>query len=126
MSSLASVTIPSSVVISRPPSPSTRASAGTLTRLPCVMDVCLLPEWLRGGGERPERADQALFVYAQLEPSSGERAGVGRFHGAEAAIAAAVERRAQGAAAGLGDRAEARRAVRDHDAGQPGALALDA
>ena len=46
--------------------------------------------------------------------------------GPEAAVAAARVGRADRAAAGLRDRPEARRAVRDHDAGRPAALALHA
>src|SRR5579875_1888844 len=126
MSSLASVTWPSSATISSPPSPSTLASPGTRTRLPCVMRLRLLPERLRARGERPERADQVALTRAQLAPPRGQRRGVRRLGRPEAPVAAPGERRAQRAAAGLGHRAQARRAVRDHHAGDPGPLALDA
>src|SRR5579875_1785534 len=111
MSSRACVTWPSLTTISMPPSPSTRARAGTLIprlprviRLPCVMGLSFLPDGL-GGAEREERPAR---------------------RGAEASVAAAAGRRAQRAAAGLGHRPEARRAVRHEHAGPPGALALDA
>src|SRR5215469_10909462 len=128
MSSLASVTRPFSVTISRPPSPSTRASTGTLTRVSgsCVMDRCLLAERLRVRIERTERADQVIAARAELAPACGERRGVRRLHRPEAAVAAPVEARAQRAAAGLRHRAEAGRAVRHHHAGVAGAFALDA
>ena len=55
-----------------------------------------------------------------------QRDRVRRLHRAEAAVAAAVVGRAERAAAGVGDRAEARRAVRDHDADVAAPLALHA
>ncbi len=81
-------------------------------------------------------SDQALKVWNRRPMASSstsmaregtdQRLGVGGLHRPEAAVAAAVERGAQRAAAGLGDRAEARGAVGHHHADVALLLALDA
>src|SRR5215467_1636693 len=131
MSSLVSVTWPSLTMISRPPSPSTRARAGTLMcRLPCVMLarllVCGRAEWLGRGVKSAERTSQGWATRAEVLPDLGHRRGVRRFHRAEAAVAAAIDARAERAAASLRHWPQARRAVRHHHADPPGAFALDA
>src|SRR5262245_49175761 len=130
MRSLRSATSPSAMRTYIAPSPSTRASAsvrsvrvrrsGSLTRL------ALLPERRGRGVERAVDAHDVALVDAEPAEPAAERARVRRLHRAEAAIAAAVVARAQCAAAGVGDRPEARRAVRDHHADVAAALALDA
>src|SRR6516162_10835991 len=131
MLSLASVTWPSCTTTSRPPSPSTLARAGTVTDrpplvLPWVMRFGLLAERGGVGVERAEHPGQVGMVDAEPLPPGRQRGGVGCLHRPEAAVAAACVRRAQRAAPGVRHRAEAGRAVRDHHAGDPGALALDA
>src|SRR6266536_5632012 len=130
MSSRASTTWPSSTITSSLPSPSTRASAGTVTerlrRLPCVMGLGLLAESICACVEGAEHPGQVRVVHAELLPPGGQRRGVRGLHRAEAAVTAAAVRRAQRAAAGLGYRPEAGRAVGDHHARDPGPLALDA
>src|SRR5215469_12025776 len=113
MSSRACVTWPSLTTISRPPSPSTRVRAGTLMfqlrLLPWVMPrrlpflgrlVGRCAEWLGGGVESAERPGQGGAARAQMPPAVRQGSGVRRFHRAEAAVAAAVDGRAERAAAG--------------------------
>ena len=59
-------------------------------------------------------------------PPGAQSSSVRRVHGAEACVTTAPVGRADGAAAGLGHRAETGRPIRDHDADGPPALALDA
>ena len=92
---------------------------------PCSLG--LLPERL---GVGVEGAEDARAMSRRAMPSAraraAERSGVRRLHRPEAAVAAAVVGRAERAAAGMGDRAEAGRAVRDHHADIALQLALDA
>src|SRR6516225_3710363 len=92
MSSRASVTCPSWTTTSRPPSPSTRARAGTLTDrlrgvLPWVMCFGLLAERSGVGVEGAEHPSQVGMVYAEPLPPGRQRGGVGCLHGPEAAVA---------------------------------------
>src|SRR5450755_213150 len=135
MSSRASVTLPSRTTTSRPPSPSTRVSAPTLIDWPltgwpaplgCVMYLRLLAERTGIGVERAERAGHIGAGDTELPPPGGQARGIRGLHGAEAAVAAARARRADRPAPGLRHRAEARRAMGDHHAGDPGPLAFEA
>src|SRR5207248_10604420 len=74
----------------------------------------------------PEHQGDVTLVEAQVAQPGHERGRVGRIGRAEAAVAAAPVRRAERAAAGPGDRTEARRAVRDEDTGGAARLALEA
>ncbi len=65
-------------------------------------------------------------VAEPLGEPMAQRRDVGLLHRPEAAVAGAVEAGTQGAAAGLGDRAQARLALGHQHAGQPAPLALDA
>src|SRR5512141_129061 len=110
------------------PSPSTRASAFVL--IVFVRDSVIAgPHLLEGGDvEGPERPVDVALVHAEHAelPREGNR--VRRLHRPEAAVATAVVRRAERAAARVGDGAEARGAVRDHhaDVATPLALGADA
>src|SRR5208283_2102001 len=135
MSSRASVTLPSRTTTSRPPSPSTRVSAATLIDWPlagwpaplgCVMSRRLLAERTGIGVERAERAGHIGAGDTELPPPGGQGRGVRGLHGAEAAVAAACAGWADCPAPGLRHRAEARRAVRHHHAGDPGPFAFEA
>src|SRR5215469_13346560 len=99
MSSRASVTCPSRTTTSSPPSPSTLASAGTVTDrpriLPWVMRFGLLAERVGVGVERAEHPGQVGMVHAELVPPGRQGGGVGCLHRPEAAVAPARERRAQ-------------------------------
>ena len=76
--------------------------------------------------ERAHQAVDRVGLDAELAELGVQGRDVGLFHRAEAAVAAAMERRAQRAAPGLGDRAEAGRAVGDHHAARRRGLALGA
>src|SRR4051794_27741210 len=100
------------------PSPSTRASRSVLIVRVSVtegLDV-----------EGPVHAHEVDLFHPQAREPRVERLRTRGLHRAEAAVAAAVVGRAERAAAGVGDRAQARRAVRDHHADVARALALDA
>src|SRR4051812_29052831 len=90
-----------------------------------AMRVALPAEWFGGGVIGAEHAMQFAGGRAESAPLGGQRSGVGLFHGTEAAIAAAVERRADRAAAGMGDGTEARGSAH-HDADIAAQLAFDA
>src|SRR4051794_24491094 len=114
MRSWTSSTRPSRSRTRRAPSPSTRASAG----------VTISRSGIAAGVEGAVQAHQVALVDAVPQQPGAQRAGVGRLHRPEAAVAAAVITGAQRAAAGVRHRAEARRAVRDEHAHVAGALAL--
>ncbi len=80
----------------------------------------------RAGVEGAVHAHQVDVLGAELAMRALERRGVRRLHRPVAAVAAAVVGGADRAAAGVGDRAQAGRAVRDHHAHGAAALALDA
>src|SRR3954471_8100173 len=123
--SLASTTLsPSSTRVSAP-SPSTRASTSTLIVL-LAMALGLLAERRRRGVERLEQPADLAARRAERDQLIGERPGARRVARAEAAVAAARVARAQRAAAVVGHRPQAWRAVRDHDADVAAQLALDA
>ncbi len=88
--------------------------------------IARLPERRCVRVERAQRAHDAVVVDAERLPLLRERVDVRALHRAEAAVAAAVVRRADGAAARLRDRAEARGAVGDHHARRAACLALEA
>src|SRR5690349_7697744 len=90
------------------------------------MLLALDAERLRPGIEPPECADELIVTHTQALPPLTERLGVRALHRAVAAVAATVVCRADRAAAGMGDRPEARRALRHHHAHRAAALALDA
>src|ERR1035438_4816629 len=113
-----------------PPSPSARASAAVpIRRLrggssgPAI-ELTFALEGRRARVERAVHANQVDVVQVELAHPGAQRPGVGRLHRPEAAVAAAIERRAQSAAAGVRHRAQARRAVSDHDAVVAAQLAL--
>src|SRR5947209_18160984 len=107
------------------PSPSTRARWSTLIVLR-AMAFGLQPEGLVVGIERTIEPVQVALGRAELGKLLRQRHRVRRLHRPVAAVAAAVVARAERAAAGMGDRAKARRAVRDHHADIALQLALDA
>src|SRR5450755_2642460 len=112
------------------PSPSTRARAAVLIRRlrgGSSGAAIALTFALEGGCARVERAvhaNQVDVVYVELAHPGAQRCGVGRLHRPEAAVATAIERRAQRTATGVRHRAQAGRAVSDHDAVVAAQLAL--
>src|SRR5688572_15110875 len=100
------------------PSPSTRASRSVLIVRVSVTEGL--------GVEGPVDAHEVDLVHPEALQPRVQRLRPRGLHRAEAAVAAAVVGRAQRAAAGVRDRAEAGRAVGDHHADVAGALALDA
>src|SRR5687767_10478544 len=90
------------------------------------MRLARLAEVAGAGVERAVDADEIARIGTELRHARALRRRVGRLLRPEAAVAAAVVRRADGAAAGVRDGPEARRAVRHHDADSAAALALDA
>ena len=78
------------------------------------------------GVEGAVDAHEVALARPRARHPRAQRRGVRRLHRPEAAVAAAVVGRAERAAAGVGDRPEARRAVRDHHADVAAPLALDA
>src|SRR5262245_3861363 len=84
------------------------------------------PELRRVRGDATEGAEQALVVRAERSPLCGERVRVRLLLRAEARETAAAVERAERPAAGLRHWAEAGDAARDHHAGRPCPLALDA
>src|SRR5512143_2239062 len=130
MRSLTSATWPPRTKMVRPPSPSTRARASTvivLLRALVLIGITRHPEGGRPGVVGAERPDEVGAGRPEvLLPPAPEGGGVRRLRGAEAAVAAALVGGAERAAAGLGDRAEAGRAVGGHDADRAPPLALEA
>src|SRR5512139_2456064 len=130
MRSLTSTTLPPRTCTVRPPSPSTRARASTVIVLLRALVLIGITRHAEGGGPgvvRAERPDEVGAGRSEvLLPPAPEGGGVRRLGGAEAAVAAALVRGAERAAARLGDRAEARRAVSGHDADRAPPLALEA
>src|SRR3954469_8101222 len=112
------------------PSPSTRASASVrsvrVRRRSALTRLALGPERRRRRVEGAVDAHDVGLADPQPPEPVAERAGVRRLHRPEAAVAAAVVARAQRSAAGVRDRPEARRPVRDHHADVAAPLALDA
>src|SRR4051794_26729575 len=96
------------------PSPSTRASASTL--IVRVMGFPRGPERLGAGVERAVHPYEVAVVEPELAQPPAHRGRVGGLHRPEAAVAAAVEGRAQAAAAGVRHRAQARRPLPPHHA----------
>src|SRR5581483_7215035 len=84
----------------------------------------LLPE--RRDVERGEDAVDVALAHAAIAEERHERAHVRRLLRAEAPEAAAVVRRTESAAPRMGDRPEARRAVRDGDADDAAGFAFGA
>src|SRR6476659_346269 len=120
------------------PSPSTRASTSvrisrafpfpsTIIRALRLVRPALLPELGPRRVDLAEGTDQVGIAASLpiLHPTR-QRAGVGCIHRAEAAVPAAVVGGTEGAAAGVGHRAQAGGAVSDHDADVAAPLALDA
>src|SRR5512133_854620 len=108
------------------PSPSTRARTSVMISRSAIARLALGAERGRAGVEGAVQADHVALGQPVTRHPGRERPGVGLLHRPEAAVAAAVVARAQGAAAGVGHRAQARRSVRDHHADVAAALALDA
>src|SRR5664279_53998 len=126
------------------PSPSTRESVPTCITWPPSVSLWLIgsssrhrcgalwlvpfgfsPERFRRGVERPVDPQHLTLAHAEREQPGRQGRGVGRVPRAEAAIAAARERGAQGAAARLRHRAQAGCAVRDGDAHRAAPFAFD-
>src|ERR1035441_9541509 len=113
-----------------PPSPSTRASAAVpIRRLRrgssgTAIELTFALEGRRARFERSLYANQVDVVQGELAHAGAQRSGGGRLHRPQAAVAAAIERRAQSAAAGVRHRAKAGSAVSDHDAVVAAQLAL--
>src|SRR5512134_250469 len=130
MRSLTSATWPPRTSTVRPPSPSTRARASTTIVLLRALVLIGITRHSEGGGpgvvaaEGPDELGPGGGEL--LLPPAAERGGVGRLGGAEAAVAAALVGRADRPAAGLGDGAEAGRAVGGHHADRAPPLALEA
>src|SRR4051812_48791893 len=125
MRSSALFTLLSRMVTVSAPSPSTRARFSTLIVLR-AMALGLQAEGLGVGVEGAVETVDVAFARADLGQFLRQRDGVRRLHRSVAAIAAAVEARAERAAAGMGDRPQARRAVGNHHADIAFELALDA
>ena len=91
------------------------------------MRFALPAERVGVGVEAAEGAQETLFAHSEFaaHPRT-ERAGVRSFHRTIAAVAAAVVGGADRAAAGVSDRPQAWRAVRDHHADRAAQFALDA
>src|SRR3954451_8109360 len=127
MRSFTSATWPSRSRTSIAPSPSTRArysvmnlrsvATGSAGRRAERLGVCV---------EGPVHADDVALLDAVPLHPVGQRAGVRRLHGAEAAVAAAVVGRAERSAPGVRQRAQARCPVRAHHTDVAAALALHA
>src|SRR4051812_317658 len=108
------------------PSPSTRASRSVLIVRVSLMRFTRGAERLGVGVERPVDAYEVHLLHPETGEPRAERLGAWRLHRAEAPVAPAVVGGAQRAAARMGDRPEARRAVGHHHADVAAALALDA
>src|SRR5579859_3112031 len=123
MRSSTAVTRSPSIFTCIPPSPSTRASASTLSVFVRLLAIraCLLES---SHVEGAEDAVDGAPVHAEHVQLPGQGDGVRGLHRPEAAVAAAVVRGAERSAAGVRDRAEAGRAVGDHDADRAAPLAL--
>src|SRR5512138_3124005 len=130
MRSLTSATRPARSWTVSPPSPAARARASTLTtRLRTFVLIGVARGAEEGrvgvvGAEGPHQVGPALAEVGL--PPGAERGGVGGLGWAEAGVAAPLVRGADGAAAGLGDRPQAGRAVGGHHADRAAALALEA
>src|SRR5512144_2717014 len=128
MRSFSSRTTPSRMRMSSAPSPSTRASVSTLMVrvLASLMRLALPAEGGGRGVVGAEHAADLLRRGALLRQPAGEARRVRGLNRAEAAVAAAAERRTQVAAAGLRHRTQARDTARHHDADRARAVARDA
>src|ERR1044072_4147815 len=115
MRSLTSSTRPSRMRTNIAPSPSARVGASVrIVRLRSVLMRLALTAKRRGAGvEGPKHPHEVRVADAVPLQPAAERGGLRVLHRAEAAVAAAVVRRAQRAAARVRDRPEARGAVRD-------------
>src|SRR5512134_953792 len=91
------------------PSPSTRARKSVLIVRRSAMGVTRGAERLRGRVEGAEGAAGVASVRAELQPLARQGDRVRALHRPEAAVAASVVGRAERAAAGVRDRAEAGR-----------------
>src|SRR6266540_3203355 len=121
-----SSTCPSRMRTSMAPSPSTRARTSVMISRSAIARLALGAERRRAGVEGAVQSHDVALGQPVTRHPRRERPRVGLLHWAEAAVAAAVVARAQRAAAGVGHRAQARRAVGDHHADVAAALALDA
>src|SRR5512147_1213728 len=128
MRSFSPRTTPSRIRTWSAPSPSTRASVSTLRVrvLASLIRLALAAEGSRRGVVGAEHVPDLLPRGALLRQPAGEARRIRRLNRAEAAVAAAAERRTQVAAAGLRHRTQAGDAARHHDADRARALALDA
>src|SRR5271156_5607175 len=86
----------------------------------------LFPERLGGGVESAEYPGDVTARHAERCKFAGHRSGVGAVDRSEATVAATIVGRADRAAPAVGNRTQARRPVRDHDANIAPALAIDA
>src|SRR6478609_4868005 len=91
-----------------------------------LVALALSEECLGGRVEGAEDAHDLGLAHAETAEPVGDRRRVRGVLRSEAAVATPVEARAQGAAARLGHRTEARGPVGDGDAHVPATLALDA
>src|SRR5690242_1323335 len=107
MFSSARVTLSPSTTTRRAPSPSTRASEFTVNRLLRWLISPPFRERRCGRGECGEHPIDIVVGHAVDAQDRKQRTDIGAGHRPEASETAAVIRRAQGAAAGLGDRAQA-------------------
>src|SRR5574341_1170001 len=110
MRSEASCTAPFFTLTVKAPSPSTRASTSTLiVRLLGVtfMGLTRLAEGLGARVVGAQQPHDVIVTNAEDVQLARERPHVGALHRAEAAVAAAPVRRADGAASGARDRPEA-------------------
>src|ERR1019366_2500664 len=113
-----------SVRVRRGAGASRPAPAGGLTR-GSLMELAFAPEWLGGGIERAERADEIRRRDAHGAPKRRHGSRVRRLGWPETGVAAAVVRGTDRAAAGLSDRTEAGRAMRHHHARRPAPVAFE-
>src|SRR5579871_1674980 len=107
------------------PSPSTRASALTLIVLR-AMTLGLRAERLAVSVEGTVEPMQVALARAEGSKLSRQRDRIRRLHRSIAAVTAAIVAGAQRTAAGVSDRAEAWRSVRDQHTDIASELALDA
>src|ERR1022692_4733214 len=90
------------------------------------MRFAFFAERLSVGVEPAEGPHQISFAHTEPAPPGAQRRGVRRFLRPKASITSAGVGRAQSAAANLGHRAEAGRALRDHHADRAALFALHA
>src|SRR3972149_10451 len=90
------------------------------------MGFALSPEGVGVSVETAEGTHEIALLHIEMPPPLAQRCGVGRLLRPKATVAASAVSRADGAAAGVGDRAQARDATRDHHADGAAELALHA